>query len=513
MEEEKKEVQMDEIPATLDVITDKEVLKRTVLGYIENKEIAKLKKYLIEAEETAILELVEDLKAEKQAIVFRLLPKDEALYVFERLDVSDQEELVHALGEEQVRELFEELAPDDRVYLLDELPAGVAKSMLDCLSKEERAKTNLLMGYESETAGRIMTPDYISLRREMTAKQALSKVKTQAKDEDKETVYTLYVIDNDRRYEGRLTLRELLIADDNAIVGDIMDTGIEAVTTCTDQEEVVKELQRLGLLSIPVVDKQNLLVGIVTIDDALDILEEEATEDMLGKAKMKSSKKGDSSEALIKGSIWQVLKVRLPFLGFTIIGGILAALVMDGFEDILATLLAAVFFVPLIMDMGGTIGVQSSTIFIRGMTLGHVNEKKIGKHILREPLIGLTIGTIVGVASGLIAFIWQGATGDWMPSFWLGLSITVAMISVCVLAAVLGFVVPFIFHKLKFDQAAATGPVITTLKDVLGLLIYFGIVILFVQVIGGIEPYYGCECYACICCEHIVESARALLRI
>jgi len=507
MQDEKEKIDsVAETPNEAEALQVAETPKEVVIGYIEKKDFTNLKAYLVAAEETDILELVEDLDSDEQATVFRLLPKDEATYVFEKLDIAVQERLIHSLSESQARELFAELAPDDRVSLLDELPAQVAATMLTFLSKEEREKTNLLMGYEPETAGRIMTPDYISLRRTMTAGEALEKVKRQA--EDKETIYTLYVTDDERKYEGRLTLREILIADPKAKVEDLMTQSIEidAVTTCTDQEEVARELKRLDLLSIPVVDKENRLVGIVTIDDAMDILEEEATEDMLGKGRMRNRAKGDASETLIKGSIWQVLKVRLPFLLFTIIGGILAALVMDGFEDILATLLAAVFFVPLIMDMGGTIGVQSSTIFIRGMTLGHINTKKMSKHITRELLIGLTIGTLVGVVSGAIAFIWQGATGEWLPSLWLGISIAVAMISVCVLAALLGFVIPFIFHRLKFDQAAATGPVITTIKDVLGLLIYFGIVILFVQVIGGVEPEYE----YCANCGY--QLARAILQ-
>ena len=503
MPEEKEEVNLE----PEEEILDEKELKKTVLGYIENKDIASLKKYLIEADEADILELVEDLKATEQAIVFRLLPKDEALFVFEKLDISVQEELIHALGETQAREIFEELAPDDRVYLLDELPAGVAKSMLNSLSKEERAKTNLLMGYEPESAGRIMTPDYISLRQEMTAKEALAKVKKQAKDEDKETVYTLYVTDNERKYEGRVTLRELLIADDDALIGDIMDTGIDAVTTCTDQEEVVKELQRLDLLSIPVVDKENRLVGIVTIDDALDILEEEATEDMLGKAKMKTSKKGDSSETLVKGNLFQVWKVRLPFLLFTIVGGLLSALVMGGFEEqVLMFVLPAAFFIPLVMDLGGTIGVQSSTIFIRGMTLGHINTKKFGRHIIREIFIGMSIGLIAGLVVALIAFVWQGVISPFnVPMFneygvqintiffggstivaglMLGLATWIAIIVVCTFAAFMGFIVPFILHKLKIDQAVATGPVITTVKDVVGMSVYLGLILLFVVTLG-----------------------------
>ncbi|MCL2848110.1 MAG: magnesium transporter [Firmicutes bacterium] len=466
-----------------------EKIKETVLGYIENKDIPKLKKYLLDAEEHDILELAEELNTDEQAIVFRLLPKDEALFVFEKLEVSEQEKLIHALAGEQAQTIFEELAPDDRASLLEELPARVAKQMLNSLSKEERAKTNLLMGYEPETAGRIMTPDYISLRGFMTASEALEKVKRQA--EDKETIYTLYVTDISRKYEGHISLRELLIADPTAKIADIMTTGIDAVSTNTDQEEVARELQRLDLLSIPVVDRENRLVGIVTIDDAIDILEEEATEDMFGKAKMGSLAKGDTSEALIKGSLWQVWKVRLPFLGFTIIGGLLAAFIMGGFEDMLLIYVApAVFFVPLVMDMGGSVGVQSSTIFIRGMTLGHINTKKIKWHIFREIGIGVSIGAIVGVISGLVAFVWQGyITSDphlsAQGALLLGASIASAMAIVCLIASLMGFLIPYIFYKLKLDQAAATGPLITTVKDITGLLVYFGLVMLFVYLIGG----------------------------
>ncbi|MCL2374978.1 MAG: magnesium transporter, partial [Firmicutes bacterium] len=359
------------------------------------------------------------------------------------------------------------------------------------------------MGYEPETAGRIMTPDYISLRREMTAAEAIEKVKRQA--EDKETIYTLYVTDNGRKYEGFVRLRSLLIAKSDTKIEDIMDTGIDPVMTSTDQEEAARELQRLDILAIPVVDKENRMVGIITVDDAMDILEQETTEDMLSKAKMRDS--GNSSETLIKGNLWSVWKVRLPFLAFTILGGLFSAIVLGGFEDaVLLIALPAVFFVPLVMDMGGTIGVQSSTIFIRGMTLGQINTKKMGRHIVREVGIGVSIGLVVGLLIGLVAFLWQGiilpseippylspgiphplhGVAAWRIGLGLGAAIWLAMIVVCTFAAFMGFTVPFVLHKLKKDQAVATGPVITTIKDVVGLTVYLGFVWIFVIQIFGL---------------------------
>ncbi|MCL2754060.1 MAG: magnesium transporter [Defluviitaleaceae bacterium] len=436
-----------------------------ILELIRNRELGNLKSLLAEAEEMEILQIFYEASAEEQVIAFRLLAKDTALSVFEQLDTDLQQNLLHSFTDEGTAELINEMAPDDRVRLLDEMPAGVAKRLLNLLSAEEREATNVLMGYEDETAGRIMTTEFISLRREMTAEQALEKVRRQASD--KESVYTLYVTDNARMLEGVLSLKELICAEPHEKIEDIMHRAT-SVHTDDDQEDVAHIMQDLDLLAIPVVDREGRMVGIVTIDDAIDILEEEATEDIMDQAGLVGAKGGevDRSEILVKGSMLKIWRVRMPFLLITLVAAMIAGGLIANIEDVLESIIVVAFFIPLIMDMGGNVGTQSSTVFARGVVLGHIDTKQFFKHISKETGIGLSMGLFVGALAGLIAFIWQG-----MPE--LGLAVGVSVAFTMTLAAFLGFLVPWALLKLKLDQAAGSAPIITSIKDIAGLLIYF----------------------------------------
>jgi len=457
-------------------------MKEIILTHIKNKDMETLKTLLSTAEELEILYAFHSLTSDEQVIVFRLLSKDHALRLFEELDTDMQQNLLHSFADDRAIEFVNELAPDDRVRLLDELPASVAKKLINALSHEEREITNLLMGYAPETAGRIMTTEYISLKRDMTVEQALEKISAQAKD--KETVYTLFVTDSAKKLEGVLTLKGLLIArgisatnightDGNALVGDIMSKNAISVPTDTDQEEVARILQELDLLAIPVVDKEHRLVGIVTIDDAIDILEEEATEDILDAAGFVDVKGNETgrSELLVNGSTWKIWRVRLPFLLITLGAGILAGGVIEWFEDALS-LAAVAVFIPLIMDMGGNVGTQSSTVFARGVVLGHIQPAKFMKHFVKEIWIGFSMGVLIGTAAGIITALWQG-----IPL--LGLAVGISLVATMTLASLLGFLVPFVLIRFNVDQAAGSAPIITSIKDIAGLVIYFASVSIF----------------------------------
>ena len=453
-----------------------------ILKYIQNKDMDSLKSKLSEAEEMEILYAFHHLSSEEQVIVFRLLSKDHALRLFEEMDTDMQQNLLGSFADDRVIEFVNELAPDDRVRLLDELPASVAKKLIGSLSPEERKITNELMGYAPETAGRVMTTEYISLRRDMTVEEALNKISLQAND--KETVYTLFVTDESKKLEGVLTLKGLLIArgtsgstiektDGNTLVGSIMSKNTISVLTDTDQEEVARILQELDLLAIPVVDKENRLVGIVTIDDAIDILEDEATEDILDHAGFAdiTDRESDRSEVLVHGNTWKIWRVRVPFLLITLGAGILAGGVIEWFEDALSVA-AVAMFIPLIMDMGGNVGTQSATVFARGVVLGHIDTKKFLKHFAKEVWIGLSMGFLIGIAAGVITAVWQGTP-------MLGVAVGISLVATMTLAALLGFLVPFVLVKFNVDQAAGSAPIITSIKDIAGLMIYFASVTLF----------------------------------
>ena len=449
------------------------MLNEKILTCLEAKDMNELKILLKDAENMEVLHALHELSPEEQVIVFRLLAKDNALVIFDWLDTDQQQNLLRSFTDERAIEFINEIAPDDRVRLLDELPALVAKKLLNSLTWEERAHTNVLLGYKAETAGRIMTPKYISLRRSMTAEQALDKVRRQAKD--KETIYTLYVTDDSKIIEGAISLKDLLVADKDEIVEDIMSKNAIFVDTDTDQEEVARLLMELDLLAIPVVDKENRLVGIVTIDDAVDILEEEATEDILNQAGLIAKKEANRSEVLISGSLWTIWKVRLPFLFITLVAGMIAGVVIEGFEEALESVVAVAFFIPLIMDMGGNVGTQSSTVFARGVALGHINMKDFLKHFTKEVGIGLSLGFVSGIIAGIVATLWQG-----VPM--LGVAVGLAVTATMTLAALLGFLVPYVLIKLNVDQAAGSAPIITSIKDISGLLIYFAFVFIFLGI-------------------------------
>jgi len=317
-----------------------------------------------------------------------------------------------------------------------------------------------------------MTTEYISFKKDMTVEQSLAKVRRQAKN--KETIYTLFVTDNAKKLEGVLTLKELLIADGDSNVEDIMSKKVIKVSTDTDQEEVARMLQELDLLAIPVVDKEERLIGIVTIDDAVDILEEEATEDIYDQAGLAdiTGNEAGRSEVLINGKLLDIWKVRLPFLLITLTAGIFSGLVIGRFEHTLQSIAVVAIFIPMIMDMGGNVGTQSSTLFVRGVVLGHIQIKNFVKHFLKEIGVGLSMGVLIGISAGIIATIWQG-----IPM--LGLAVGLALIVTMTLASILGFLVPYVLIKFNVDQAAGSSPIITSVKDISGLVVYFVLVNIF----------------------------------
>jgi len=451
--------------------------KEAVLTHLYSKEMNGLKKILNNANALDIITIMDDMTNEELVLSYRLLSKNLALEVFEGLDNNDQQKLITLLTEKEAVSVFVELAPDDHARLLEELPATVAKHMLANLDKEDRDAVNLLMGFAPETAGRLMTPEYVRLNKSWTVGEALDKITAVALE--KETIYILYVTDESRKLEGVTTLRTLLISDKSTLVSEVMDSDVATFQTNTDQEEVARALQILNVLAVPIIDSEDRLVGIVTVDDAMDILEDEATEDMFAQAGI-AGKEHAKSESLIEGTFAKICRLRLPILAIALFGGILAAGVMEQFEDILEAVAATAFFIPVIMDMGGSVGTQSATIFARGLVLGHINEKKIWKHIAKESIVGLAIGVMSGLIVGLIAYIWLGMVN-------LAIALSLSMMITMTLAAFLGFIVPYLLIKFKGDHATGSGPIITTIKDITALFIYFGLVLLFM---GSMDPDY-----------------------
>jgi Mg2+ transporter (mgtE) len=371
-----------------------------------------------------------------------------------------------------VQSILNHLSPDDRVKLFDRLPEKQLESFLSILSATNREETLKLQSYTPETAGRIMTTEYVTLTGELTQEEALAKVSDQARC--KENIYILFVVDAEEKLQGFITLGGLLTVKPKVLIQDVMSQQPISVRTSVDQEQVVQKVKELDLIALAVIDDEERLVGIVTFDDAMEILEEEATEDILNQAGLSDLKDAeeDRSKLLINGKLSKILAVRLPFLVATLLLSLLSGLVIEGFEQTLESIAMVAIFIPLIMGMGGNIGTQSSTVFTRGLVLGHINMEDFLTPFFKELRVGLAIGALMGSLAGLIALLWQG-----LPM--LGLAVGLALFITMAVSSMLGFLVPFILIKLKVDQAAGSAPIITTLKDLLALLIYFTCVSVF----------------------------------
>jgi magnesium transporter len=413
-----------------------------------------------------IANLVEQLNEEPQAVVYRLLPKDTALEVFEELDVDLQQTLIQSFRIDKAAEYFRFLEPDDKAALMDELPAKVARLLLSRIPKEDHDMVMLLMGYEDGTAGRMMTPKYYRFTPDMTVAQALEKIRNSK--EDVEAIYHLYVTDAKRLLLGEILLRDLIFEDADKQLNQIMTKDPISVLATMDDDDVASILQEYDLLAIPVVDNEHRLIGVVTVDDAMDVLEEESVDQALNKAGLIefSSKESDRSRLLTNGSILDAWKIRVPFLLITLLGGLSAGIILEGFENELAKAAQLAFFIPMIMGMGGNVGTQSSTIFTRALTLGQINLKQFLQHFLREISVGISIGLILALLAGALILAWQQDTN-------LALVVSTSLLAAITIASSLGYFVPFILNKVGLDQAAGADPIIMTIIDITGITIYF----------------------------------------
>lgn len=447
-------------------------MEELIRFYIKKKEFKKLQVILKDLQRHELKEIFKHLKQDEQVIFFEVLSEDKAVALFKILGTQQQKKLLDALQPPMVQTFLNQLSSDDRVRLFDRLPERRVKSLLGVLTPDNRAETLHLQAYVPETAGRIMTTEFVTLTEDMTQEEALAKVTEEATR--KENIYILFIIDEKLKLTGFITLHRLLMMAPTAVINEHMSRQPISVKTSEDQEKVAQKVKELDLLALAVVDDTNKLVGIVTFDDAMEILEEEATEDILNQAGLSDLKdtEEDRSKLLINGKLNKILAVRLPFLLATLLLSMLSGLVIENFEQTLESIAMVAIFIPLIMGMGGNIGTQSSTVFTRGLVLGHIEIENFLEHFFKELHVGLTIGALMGIMAGLMATIWLG-----FPM--LGLAVGLALFATMTVASLLGFLVPFILIKLKIDQAAGSAPIITTIKDLVALLIYFTCISLF----------------------------------
>jgi len=425
---------------------------------LEGGDLELLDRWLAQADVVEIADELSRLPRESRAVPFRLLARDRALEVFERLDPSLQQELLEGLRETNVQQLFEEMDPDDRARLTEEMPAKVARRLLAGLSANERQLTATLLGYAEDSAGRLMSPEVASLRAGMTVADALERLRRIGRSA--ETIYALPVTDDHRRLVGALGLRDLVLADPAILIGDLMDTDVFSARVDADQEVVARLVRDADLLALPIVDGEDRLVGIVTVDDAMEVLEEEETEDLA---------RAGGAEPLgrpyMATSVLQIARSRVVWLLFLIVAATLTVNVLQLFEGTLDQVVALALFIPLVIGTGGNTGAQAATTVTRALAVGEVRFGDLGVVVLREARVGLLLGAMLGLLALGPAWFFAGRE--------IAVVVGLTLLAVCTLAAFVGSFLPLVARRVGVDPAVMSAPFITTLVDASGLVLYF----------------------------------------
>ena len=438
-------------------------LVRTQLqALLEQRDLQGAKAILVPVQPADIAEAIEGLPEPMQVLAFRLLSKDEAIEVYEYLDSSVQQALIEEFKRGDVQDIVDKMSPDDRARLFDELPAKIVNRLLEQLSPSERQATAQLLGYEAGTAGRIMTPELISLKEGFTVAQALERIRRLAKTT--ETIYYLYVTDWARRLTGILSLRDLVTAEPGQTIGEIMTRDAICVHTDTDQEEVARLIGRYDFLAVPVVDREQRLVGIVTVDDVIDIIEQETTEDIYALGGGVES----GGDNYFQTDLLTVARKRVVWLFVLLLTNTVTGTIIKGQEALLQQVVTLAAFIPLLTGTGGNVGAQSSTVVIRGMNTDEIRSMGALQVIGREAIAGVLLGSMLGATATIWAFFLQGNLS-------VAIAVGVSLVAISLLASVSGSALPFLFRVLGLDPALMSAPFITTAVDVLGVLIYFNL--------------------------------------
>ena len=409
-----------------------------------------------------IAEVIDEMDAEEYVILIRVMPKDQAADVFSYLSVQSQISLVSSMNENLMKYIFNELYFDDKIDFLEDIPANFVKTLIAYAPVEERNMINQFLNYPENSAGSLMTIEYVDLRKDMTVRDALERVK--ATGMDKETIYTCYVLDKTRKLEGIVSLRKLVLANADDIIEEIMDKEFFFADAADDQEEVAETFKKYDLSALPVVDKENRLIGIITVDDILDVIEAETTEDFEKMAAMTPS-----DEEYMEASIFTLAKARIPWLMVLMISATFTGGIITYYEELLSTAVVLTAFIPMLMDTGGNAGNQSSTLIIRGMALGQISRKDWLSVLWKEIRVSFIAGTVLALVNTARMLLFSQAT--------LMVTITVSITLVCtvILAKIIGGLLPIAAKTLKLDPAIMAGPLITTVVDAVSLVIYFTI--------------------------------------
>ena len=454
-----------------------ELVEKALLKMLSEKKYASLRDILVTMNPIDVAGLFDDLEEKQIPVMFRLLPKEQAAETFVEMEPDAQQLLIQGFSDNELREVLDELYVDDAADLVEEMPANVVRRILAQADPEMRRSINQILRYPENSAGALMTMEYVSLRPEMTVEEAILRIRRQGVD--KETIYTCYVLDRDRTLLGIVTVKDLLLAEsDDTEIREIMTEAVISVNTQDEQEEVAKMFSKYNFLALPVVDTESRMVGIVTFDDAMDVMEEEATEDMEIMAAMTPSEK-----SYLKSTPFDLYKHRIPWLMLLMVSATFTGMIISSFESALALLPALTAFIPMLMDTGGNCGSQSSVTIIRSLSLDELEFSDLLTVLWKEVRTALLCGlTLAALCFGKVLLVDRLLMGNTSISLSVDLVICLALGVTVVIAKIVGCSLPLLAKKLGFDPAVMASPFITTIVDALSLLVYF----LFAKTILGL---------------------------
>ncbi|MBC7196262.1 MAG: magnesium transporter [Deferribacterales bacterium] len=448
---------------------DKEKELEMILDLVASKKYVELKEILKDMNEVDLADILNEIEAQTAVLLFRMLPKGLAVDVFAHLTIERQKEIINVITDKELKYIVEELYFDDMIDLLEEMPANVVNKILLQSNKDERDLINQFLKYPEDSAGSIMTIEYVDLKKKMTVKEALQHIKETGLT--KETVYTCYVTDENRKLEGIISLRKLVTSELDQIIEDIMERDVIYVNTHDDQETVANIFRKYGFLALPVVDNENRLTGIITVDDIMDVMEQEATEDFQKMAAM-----APSDEAYLESSVFELARHRIFWLLILMVSATISGSIINGAEEVLTTMIVLNSFIPMLMDTAGNSGSQSSTLVIRGLATGEIEMGDFLKVLWKEFRISIVVGIVLAFVNFLRLYYLVKV------DFSIAILVCLTLIVTIVISKLLGGTLPLVAKKFKIDPAIMAGPLITTIADATSLTIYFYLAKLILQI-------------------------------
>ena len=442
---------------------------REILDLLESKQYTVLRQRLSEMNEADVAAVLEELKEQEMLKIFRILPKDMAADVFSYMEVDSQQYIITSLSEKDAAGIIDNLMADDATDLLEEMPASIVKRLLAAASPETRRDINHLLRYPEDSAGSIMTVEFVDLKENLTVEQAIQRIRNVGVDS--ETINICYVLDSRRTLLGTVALRYLLLSQPDEIIGDIMHENVISLTTLMDQEEVVRQFKKYDFTSMPVVDNENRLVGIITVDDVVDIMEQEAQEDIELMAAIVPTDK-----PYMKMGVIETWKTRIPWLLLLMISATFSGMIISSFESALSVYVILTSFIPMLMGTGGNAGGQASTTIIRGLSLNELEFKDMPKVMFKEFRVSALCGITLAAANFIKLMVFE-KTG-----LQVAMVVSLTLLIVVIIAKLVGCTLPMLAKKIGFDPAVMASPFITTIVDVISLLVYFEIATAFLPI-------------------------------